>query len=110
VVKGDSELDRDLVTFTKIYGGNEFWKLPETLWAGVKHKPFIFTWEGVKFNVWVQDPEIEFDSDITTSEGYRLATVKHILDAKKAYGRTKDMKDILQMGMEVINGNKNSGY
>lgn len=110
VVKGDSELDRDLVTLTKLNGGNEFWKRPETLWAGVKHKPFIFTWEGVKFNVWVQDPEIEFDSDITTSEGYRLATVKHILDAKKAYGRTKDVNDILQIGMEVIYGNRNTGY
>lgn len=110
VVKGDSELDRDFVTLTKLNGGNEFWKLPETLFAGIRHKPFIFTWEGVKFNVWVQDPEIEFDSDITTSEGYRLATVKHILDAKKAYGRTKDMNDILQIGMEVIDGNRNSGY
>lgn len=110
VVKGDTELDRDFVTLTKLNGGNEFWKLPETLFAGVKHKPFIFTWEGIKFNVWVQDPEIEFDSDITTSEGYRLATVRHILDAKKAYGRTKDMNDILQIGMEVIDGNRNTGY
>lgn len=110
VVKGDAELDRDLVTFTKLYGGNEFWKIPETRWAGVKHKPFIFTWEGVKFNIWVHDPEVEFDSGITTSEGYRLATVRHILDAKKSYGRTKDMNDILQIGMEVIDGNRNTGY
>lgn len=56
------------------------------------------------FNIWVQSPETEFDSEISCKEGFCLATVKHILDAKKYYGRLKDATDIIEMSVDLLSG------
>lgn len=102
VIKANETLERDIQTMNKIYGnGGLFWQIHEDSIPGVKHKPYILTVEGVKLNIWIQDPDTEFDTELTTSEGYKLATVRHILNAKKSYGRGKDVKDILDITVDV---------
>lgn len=104
IVKGDKELDRDFQTLTKINGGNEFWKQKE-YYSQLKpeHKPFMFVKREVVFNFWIIDENTEFDTELKSKEGYYIATVKHILDAKKVYGRKKDLKDILSIITNLIN-------
>ena len=54
------------------------------------------------FNIWVQSPDTKFDTEIKCKEGWWLATVKHILDAKKLYGREKDFNDINNIAIDVL--------
>ena len=102
VLKGDEELEKTLQVVTKLNGGSTFWKQREDNAVGVKHKPYIFTIEGVCFNIWVQSPDTKFDTEIKCKEGWWLATVKHILDAKKLYGREKDFNDINNIAIDVL--------
>jgi len=106
VIRGNEELDRDLQTITKIHGGNTFYRISDDTFKGVKHKPFIFRWKDVEFNIWVLDENVEFDTEISLVEGFRLATVKHILDAKKTYGRDKDLKDLSEICRDILNPKK----
>lgn len=104
VVKGDATVDRDLQTLVKIYGGTESWKEKEYYnQLGAKHKPFIFTRNEVVFNFWVIDDTMDFDTELKSKEGYYVATLKHVLDAKKSYGRQKDLKDILSIVNLILN-------
>lgn len=103
VIKANETLERDIQTMNKIYGnGGIFWMMNEDRIPGVKHKPYILEVENVKLNIWIQNPDTEFDTELTTSEGYKLATVRHILNAKKSYGRGKDIKDILDITTSVV--------
>lgn len=104
VVKCGTEMEYVLRAVTKLNGGNTYWKTKENAWKGVEHKPYIFTYEGVEINIWVQSPDTEFDSEIICKEGYHIATVKHILEAKKYYGRLKDASDIIDMGIDLLSG------
>lgn len=104
VIKCNTETEALIRAITTLNGGNTFWMNGEKVWTGVEHKPYIFNYEGVEFNIWVQNPNVEFDSEITCKEGYHLATVKHILDAKKYYGRLKDAADIIDMSVDLLSG------
>lgn len=107
VVRADAETERDICALTRMCGVSTLWKVPERRMAGITHKPYIFDKDGVRFNIWVQDPGVEFDTEIVTHEGYKLATVKHILDAKKMLGRPKDMADMASVAAEVLGGSRN---
>lgn len=111
VVKCGSEMEHILRAVTLLNGGHTYWKVKESHWKGIEHKPYVFTYEGVEINIWVQSPDTEFDSEITCKEGYHIATVKHILEAKKYYGRRKDVSDIIEMGINLLSGlgRKHSG-
>lgn len=111
VVKCGSEMEHILRAVTLLNGGHTYWKVKECHWKGIEHKPYVFTYEGVEINIWVQSPDTEFDSEITCKEGFHIATVKHILEAKKYYGRRKDVTDIIDMGINLLSGlgRKNSG-
>ncbi len=102
VVKADDELEKTLQVVTKLNGGSTFWMQRENNIVGVKHKPYIFSIEGLCFNVWTQSSDTEFDTEIKCKEGWWLATVKHILDAKKSYGRDKDLRDINDIAADVL--------
>lgn len=106
VIKCSKSKDTEslIKAITILNGGNTYWKQDEKVWKGVEHKPYIFIYEGVEFNIWVQNSDTEFDSEITCKEGYHLATVKHILDAKKYYGRLKDAADIIEMSVDLLSG------
>lgn len=107
VVKADEELEKTFQIVTKLNGGNTFWMQQENKIEGVKHKPYIFSIDNQCFNVWTQSPDTEFDTEIKCKEGWWIATVKHILDAKKSYGREKDLCDINIIAAEMLNLKKN---
>ena len=107
VVKADEELEKTFQIVTKLNGGNTFWMQQENKIEGVKHKPYIFSIDNQCFNVWTQSPDTDFDTEIKCKEGWWIATVKHILDAKKSYGREKDLCDINIIAAEMLNLKKN---
>ena len=107
VVKADEELEKTFQIVTKLNGGNTFWMQQENKIEGVKHKPYIFSIDNQCFNVWTQSLDTEFDTEIKCKEGWWIATVKHILDAKKSYGREKDLCDINIIAAEMLNLKKN---
>lgn len=112
IVHGDSVLDRDLETWAKVTTGDQGWERNEKRFDGITHRPFRVKLHGVVFDIWVQDPKVPFDSSIKTTGGYRLATVKHIIDVKKKFGRKKDGTDIIDIGAGLLGGfdGKSAGY
>lgn len=110
VIKGDKELENKLSVFTEMYGGTEklkFSQEPEKKIPNVKHKPYVFPYNNIEFNIWIQEPDSEFDSELKCSEGFHIANVKHIFDAKKSYGRLKDVNDLIET-TNIIIGDSNS--
>ena len=107
VVKADEELEKTFQIVTKLNGGNTFWMQQENKIEGVKHKPYIFSIDNQYFNSGTQSPDTDFDTEIKCKEGWWIATVKHILDAKKSYGREKDLCDINIIAAEMLNLKKN---
>ena len=111
IVHGDAVLDRDLETWAKATTGDHCWETKEKRFDGITHRPFKVKLHGVSFDIWVQNPGVPFDSSIRTSGGYRLATVKHIIEVKKKFGRQKDGTDIIDIGAGLLAGfDGNGGY
>jgi hypothetical protein len=105
VIKCDEEIENKLRVFTEMYGGTErlkFSQKPEKKIPHVNHKPYIFPYNNIEFNIWVQEPDSEFDSELKCSEGFYIANVEHIFDAKKSYGRQKDVNDLVETTNMII--------
>ena len=60
----------------------------------------ILNVDGLILNIWKYDDESDWSETKDAETGVYVATVNHIIEAKKKYGRDKDFKDIY----EIIKG------
>jgi hypothetical protein len=62
---------------------------------------YSFFFEGAKVDVWIQQTSCEEKPVIMTKEGIRLASVRHIVQAKKRIGRPKDWISLMQIAKRI---------
>ena len=65
-----------------------------------RKKMIILNVDGLILNIWKYDEESDWSEIKDAETGVYVATVNHIIEAKKKYGRDKDFKDIY----EIIKG------
>ena len=65
-----------------------------------REKMILLKVDGLILNIWKYDKESDWSCIKDSETGVYVATVNHIIDAKKKYGRDKDFKDIY----EIIKG------
>ena len=65
-----------------------------------RKKMIFLNVDGLILNIWKYDEESDWSEIKDAETGVYVATVNHIIDAKKKYGRDKDFKDIY----EIIKG------
>lgn len=63
-------------------------------------KTIFLKYDGVMINIWRYDDFTDWSDIVDVDTGVHVATVNHILNVKKMYGREKDLKDI----NEIIKG------
>ena len=56
----------------------------------------------VKVNIWKHDNDFDWSTLKDTNTGVYVATVDHIIRAKKMYGRQKDWKDINEIVRNIL--------
>ena len=65
-----------------------------------RKKMIILNVDGLVLNIWKYDEESDWSEIKDAETGVYVATVNHIIEAKKKYARDKDFKDIY----EIIKG------
>ena len=65
-----------------------------------REKMIFLKVDGLILNIWKYDEESDWSEIKDAETGVYVATVNHIIEAKKKYGRDKDFKDIY----EIIKG------
>lgn len=62
-----------------------------------REKMIFLNVDGLILNIWKYDEESDWSEIKDAETGVYVATVNHIIDAKKKYGRDKDFKDIYEI-------------
>lgn len=62
-----------------------------------RKKMIFLNVDGLILNIWKYDEESDWSEIKDAETGVYVATVNHIIDAKKKYGRDKDFKDIYEI-------------
>ena len=69
----------------------------------ISRKKIIFlNVDGLILNIWKYDEESDWSEIKDAETGVYVATVNHIIEAKKKYGRDKDFKDIYEIIKRLV--------
>ena len=67
-----------------------------------RRKMIILNIDGLILNIWKYDDKIDWSCIKDSETGVYVATVNHIIEAKKKYARDKDFKDIYKIIKELV--------
>ena len=70
--------------------------------SNVNKKMVFLKHDGMMINIWRHDDFTDWSDIKDADTGVRVATVSHILNVKKFYGREKDLKDINDIVKELL--------
>ena len=100
IIKMDEQSWRCLKLIEAINLADDEDKAPKDYDTQTRKKMIILNVDGLILNIWKYDEESDWSEIKDAETGVYVATVNHIIDAKKKYGRDKDFKDIY----EIIKG------
>ena len=100
IIKMDEQAWRCLKLIEAINLADDEDKAPKDYDTQTRKKMIILNVDGLILNIWKYDEESDWSEIKDAETGVYVATVNHIIDAKKKYGRDKDFKDIY----EIIKG------
>ena len=72
-------------------------KAPKDYDSQTRRKMIILNIDGLILNIWKYDDKIDWSCIKDSETGVYVATVNHIIEAKKKYARDKDFKDIYKI-------------
>ena len=72
-------------------------KASKDYYTQTRKKMIFLNVDGLILNIWKYDEESDWSEIKDAETGVYVATVNHIIDAKKKYGRDKDFKDIYEI-------------
>ena len=72
-------------------------KAPKDYDSQTRRKMIILNIDGLILNIWKYDEKIDWSCIKDSETGVYVATVNHIIEAKKKYARDKDFKDIYRI-------------
>lgn len=100
IIKMDEQAWRCLKLIEAINLADDEDKVPKDYDAQTRKKMIFLNVDGLILNIWKYDEESDWSEIKDAETGVYVATVNHIIEAKKKYGRDKDFKDIY----EIIKG------
>ena len=100
IIKMDEQAWRCLKLIEAINLDDDEVKAPKDYDTQIREKMIFLNVDGLILNIWKYDEESDWSEIKDAETGVYVATVNHIIEAKKKYGRDKDFKDIY----EIIKG------
>ena len=100
IIKMDEQAWRCLKLIEAINLADDEDKAPKDYDTQTRKKMIILNVDGLILNIWKYDEGTDWSETKDAETGVYVATVNHIIEAKKKYGRDKDFKDIY----EIIKG------
>ena len=100
IIKMDEQAWRCLKLIEAINLADDEVKTSKDYDTQTRKKMIFLNVDGLILNIWKYDEESDWSEIKDAETGVYVATVNHIIDAKKKYGRDKDFKDIY----EIIKG------
>ena len=100
IIKMDEQTWRCLKLIEAINLADDEVKAPKDYDSQARKKMIFLKVDGLVLNIWKYDEESDWSEIKDEETGVYVATVNHIIKAKKKYARDKDFKDIY----EIIKG------
>ena len=100
IIKMDEQTWRCLKLIEAINLADDEDKAPKDYDTQTRKKMIFLNVDGLILNIWKYDEGTDWSETKDAETGVYVATVNHIIEAKKKYGRDKDFKDIY----EIIKG------
>lgn len=97
IIKMDEQAWRCLKLIEAINLADDEVKLPKDYDTQTREKMIFLNVDGLILNIWKYDEESDWSEIKDVETGVYVATVNHIIEAKKKYGRDKDFKDIYEI-------------
>jgi len=97
LIEAVNNVDNENEIFMNLPGGL---KVPKDEYLNARKNTIFLDVDGLVLNIWRYEGEW---SDIREAEtGVYVATIEHIINAKKKYGRPKDYQDINQICKKIL--------
>ena len=96
IIKMDEQAWRCLKLIEAINLADDEDKAPKDYDTQTRKKMIILNVDGLILNIWKYDEGTDWSEIKDAETGVYIATVNHIIDAKKKYARDKDFKDIYE--------------
>ena len=100
IIKMDEQTWRCMKLLEAINLADDEVKAPKDYDSQARKRMIFLNVDGLILNIWKYDEESDWSCIKDSETGVYVATVNHIIKAKKKYGRDKDFKDIY----EIIKG------
>ena len=97
IIKMDEQTWRCLKLIEAINLDDDEDKVSKDYDTQTREKMIFLNVDGLILNIWKYDEESDWSEIKDAETGVYVATVNHIIDAKKKYGRDKDFKDIYEI-------------
>lgn len=102
--------DLDLILVNPTATEEEILKRLQDAEPSPKHRTgspvnYSFLYEGVKVDIWVQSAHKEKEYTFN-SDGVKISSVKHIVEAKVGYNRPKDWLQLMQLSAKIFDPEK----
>ena len=97
IIKMDDKTWRCMKLIEMINLADDEVKAPKDYDSQTRRKMIILNIDGLILNIWKYDEKIDWSCIKDSETGVYVATVNHIIEAKKKYARDKDFKDIYKI-------------
>ena len=97
IIKMDEQAWRCLKLIEAINLDDDEVKASKDYDTQTRKKMIFLNVDGLILNIWKYDEGTDWSEIKDAETGVYIATVNHIIDAKKKYGRDKDFKDIYEI-------------
>ena len=94
IIKMDEQTWRCMKLLEAINLADDEVKAPKDYDSQARKRMIFLNVDGLVLNIWKYDEESDWSEIKDAETGVYVATVNHIIKAKKKYGRDKDFKDI----------------
>ena len=102
IIKMDEQTWRCLKLIEAINLADDEVKAPKDYDSQARKKMIFLKVDGLVLNIWKYDEESDWSEIKDAETGVYVATVNHIIEAKKKYGRDKDFKDIYEIIKKLL--------
>ena len=102
IIKMDEQTWRCLKLIEAINLADDEVKAPKDYDSQARKKMIFLKVDGLILNIWKYDEESDWSEIKDEETGVYVATVNHIIEAKKKYGRDKDFKDIYEIIKKLL--------
>ena len=102
IIKMDEQTWRCMKLLEAINLADDEVKAPKDYDLSERKKMIILNVDGLVLNIWKYDEESDWSEIKDAETGVYVATVNHIIEAKKKYARDKDFKDIYEIIKKLL--------